>query len=189
MTDPSDLTELDVEIPIFGKCETLEKVAEFHQAFHAYTAEAPELPQLIEPEVAALNDIAAAMALIAQRCHQEAEATAGTSAQRAFLRLQLIQEELTELTESLASGDLHNAARELSDIQYVLDGTYLALGLRDLKLPVFRAVHRANMSKLGAGGQPIHNEAGRVVKGPDFVPPTEEIEKIFAHGGDLPEIY
>lgn len=49
------------------------------------------------------------------------------------------------------------------------------------------AVHKANMSKLGADGKPIYRESdNKILKGPNFRPPEEDIEKILRdHGADL----
>ena len=33
-------------------------------------------------------------------------------------------------------------------------------------------VHQSNMSKLGKDGKPIYREDGKVLKGPDYEPPT-----------------
>jgi len=35
-------------------------------------------------------------------------------------------------------------------------------------------VHQSNMSKLGADGKPIYREDGKVLKGPNYKPPTLE---------------
>ena len=35
-------------------------------------------------------------------------------------------------------------------------------------------VHQSNMSKLGADGEPIYREDGKVLKGPNYKPPTLE---------------
>lgn len=58
----------------------------------------------------------------------------------------------------------------LSDIQYVLDGAYLALGYHNMKDDAFAAVHESNMSKLGEDGKPVYREDGKVLKGPNYRP-------------------
>ena len=35
-------------------------------------------------------------------------------------------------------------------------------------------VHQSNLSKLGADGEPIYREDGKVLKGPNYKPPTLE---------------
>jgi predicted HAD superfamily Cof-like phosphohydrolase len=63
------------------------------------------------------------------------------------LRTRLIQEEFHELQEALAQEDLSAIAKELADLLYVVHGTAVSLGI-DME-PVFREVHRSNMSKVG----------------------------------------
>ena len=63
------------------------------------------------------------------------------------LRARLIQEEFDELQEAMKSKDLPNIAKELSDLLYVVFGTAVSCGI-DME-PVFKEVHRSNMSKVG----------------------------------------
>lgn len=85
-------------------------------------------------------------------------------------RIDLLQEELNELKEAIADTDKVKALDALLDIQYVLDGAFLALGYTDLKQVGIEEVHRSNMSKL-VDGKPILKE-GKAVKGPDYTPPN-----------------
>jgi predicted HAD superfamily Cof-like phosphohydrolase len=88
------------------------------------------------------------------------------------LRINLLQEELDELKEALAAGDAVGALDALTDLQYVLDGAYLSLGLHEVKYTAFAEVQRSNMSKLGENGRPIRRpEDGKILKGPNFTPP------------------
>ena len=88
------------------------------------------------------------------------------------LRIELIREELEELTEALKARDLTEVLDALTDLQYVLDGAYLSFGLHDLKEMAFTEVHRSNMSKLGADGKPVVRESdGKILKGPNYTPP------------------
>ena len=87
-------------------------------------------------------------------------------------RINLLQEELDELKEALAAGDEVGALDALTDLQYVLDGAYLSLGLHEVKYTAFAEVQRSNMSKLGEDGKPIRRpEDGKILKGPNFTPP------------------
>ncbi len=80
------------------------------------------------------------------------------------LRLRLIQEEFEELQQALAEDDLHGLAKELADLLYVVYGTAVSCGI-DME-PVFREVHRSNMSKVGG-----HKRAdGKWVKPPTYSP-------------------
>jgi len=88
------------------------------------------------------------------------------------LRINLLAEELDELKEALEQGDSVETLDALIDLQYVLDGAFLSLGMAHLKDAAFDEVHRSNMSKLGADGQPIRREAdGKVLKGPNYFKP------------------
>jgi predicted HAD superfamily Cof-like phosphohydrolase len=88
------------------------------------------------------------------------------------LRVNLLEEEVQELKDALAAGDIVEVLDALTDIQYVLDGAYLSFGLAHLKEPAFAEVQRSNMSKLGLDGKPIRRpEDGKVMKGPNYSPP------------------
>ena len=63
-----------------------------------------------------------------------------------------------------------NILKELCDLQYVLSGAAVALGL-DIQTAFIR-VHNSNMSKLGEDGKPVYREDGKVIKGPDYLPPN-----------------
>ena len=88
------------------------------------------------------------------------------------LRLELIQEELEELSDAVADRDMIQIADALTDLLYVVYGAGHAFGL-DLD-ECFEEVHRSNMSKLGENGRPIHREDGKVMKGPGFFEPDLE---------------
>ena len=86
------------------------------------------------------------------------------------LRFDLIKEELRELEEAMNTKNLKEIADALTDILYVTYGAGCAYGL-DLD-KCFKEVQRANMSKLGNDGKPIYNEKGKVMKGPNYLPPN-----------------
>jgi predicted HAD superfamily Cof-like phosphohydrolase len=114
------------------------------------------------------------------------------------LRLALILEEFTELTEACVNKEnaesqellstLHKAmdqvkaltadnlnvslvdvADALTDINYVVYGAGHCFGLN--LDACMEEVQRSNMSKLGADGKPIYNEHGKIMKGPNYVEP------------------
>tara|TARA_B100001750_G_scaffold242988_1_gene257354 strand:+ start:402 stop:809 length:408 start_codon:yes stop_codon:yes gene_type:complete len=88
------------------------------------------------------------------------------------LRINLLQEELDELKDALAAGDIVEVLDALTDLQYVLDGAYLSLGLAHLKEVAFAEVQSSNLSKLGGDGKPIRRESdGKVMKGPNYFAP------------------
>jgi predicted HAD superfamily Cof-like phosphohydrolase len=85
------------------------------------------------------------------------------------LRYSLIQEELDELKQAIENKDLLEVADALTDILYVTYGAGHAFGI-DLD-SCFEEVQNSNMSKLGNNGKPIYNDAGKVMKGPNFFKP------------------
>ena len=85
------------------------------------------------------------------------------------LRLDLITEELTELTEAMNNKDLLEVADALTDILYVTYGAGHAFGINLDKC--FEEVQNSNMSKLDDNGKPIYNEHGKVMKGPNYFKP------------------
>ena len=85
------------------------------------------------------------------------------------LRYNLIKEELDELKQALDNKDLLEVADALTDILYVTYGAGHAFGI-DLD-KCFDEVQNSNMSKLGSDGKPIYNDAGKVMKGPDYFKP------------------
>lgn len=91
---------------------------------------------------------------------------------RATLRLDLIEEELTELYHALGKEDLVLTADALGDLLVVVYGAALECGF-DME-PIFREIHRSNMTK-GDGGR---REDGKALKGPSFTPP--DLEPIIA---------
>ena len=85
------------------------------------------------------------------------------------LRIDLIKEELEELTEAVNNKDLLEVADALTDILYVTYGAGHAFGI-DLD-KCFEEVQNSNMSKLDENGKPISNSAGKVMKGPNYFKP------------------
>ena len=101
---------------------------------------------------------------------QEVKDKAGFSdAKTNNLRINLIKEELEELTEAMQDENLLEVADALTDILYVTYGAGHAFGI-DLD-KCFEEVQNSNMSKLGEDGKPIYNEAGKVMKGPNYFKP------------------
>ena len=85
------------------------------------------------------------------------------------LRIDLIKEELEELTEAMNNKDLLEVADALTDILYVTYGAGHAFGI-DLD-QCFEEVQNSNMSKLDENGKPIYNDSGKVMKGPNYFKP------------------
>jgi predicted HAD superfamily Cof-like phosphohydrolase len=85
------------------------------------------------------------------------------------LRYDLIEEELKELKEALENKNIKEVADALTDILYVTYGAGHAFGINLNEC--FEEVQKSNMSKLGRDGNPIYNEKGKVMKGPNYFKP------------------
>ena len=85
------------------------------------------------------------------------------------LRINLINEELEELKEAIKNKDLKETIDALTDILYVTYGAGHAFGVNLDEC--FDEIQKSNMSKLGEDGKPIYNEAGKVMKGPNYFKP------------------
>ncbi len=85
------------------------------------------------------------------------------------LRYNLIKEELEEFKEAIDKKDLLEVADALTDLLYVTYGAGHAFGIN--LDDCFNEVQNSNMSKLGTDGKPIYNEAGKVMKGPNYFKP------------------
>lgn len=85
------------------------------------------------------------------------------------LRVRLIQEEFDELQDALRERDTVAVAKELADLLYVVYGTAVSCGI-DME-PVFREVHRSNMSKVGGHKR----EDGKWVKPATYSPARLEL--------------
>jgi predicted HAD superfamily Cof-like phosphohydrolase len=87
------------------------------------------------------------------------------------LRHRLMAEENEEYLEAAIAGNLVEVADALGDMLYILCGTMITHGMQDKIEDVFREIQRSNLSKLGADGQPIYREDGKVMKGPNYFKP------------------
>lgn len=96
--------------------------------------------------------------------HLEERPTADLDAATIALRVSLIQEELNEYREAAEAHDLVEIADALSDLMYVVLGTYVSHGLQDVAEALFAEVHASNMSKLDANGQVTYRDDGKVLK-------------------------
>lgn len=85
---------------------------------------------------------------------------------KAMLRYHLVEEEAAEVAEA---SDPAHLLKELADLVYVTYGFAATFGW-NLDEAV-RRVHASNMSKLGADGQPIYRQDGKVLKGPNYQQP------------------
>lgn len=94
-----------------------------------------------------------------------------------LLRYKLVNEEIGEFNAALnamlvapeASRPKVELLDAVADSIVVLIGTANALGM-DLDTAM-RRVFESNLTKLGEDGRPFYNSDGKVMKGPNFIPP------------------
>tara|TARA_R110000822_G_scaffold96457_2_gene219547 strand:- start:1804 stop:2196 length:393 start_codon:yes stop_codon:yes gene_type:complete len=88
-------------------------------------------------------------------------------ARRIKLRADLTAEEYRELATAESPEEI---MKESCDLVYVIVGMFVELGW-DFD-EAFKRVHESNMSKLDEDGKPIYREDGKILKGPNYTPPT-----------------
>ena len=88
------------------------------------------------------------------------------------LRHELMREENEEYLEATKNNDLVEVADALGDMLYILCGTIIEHGMQHKIEEVFDEIQRSNISKLGANGEPIYREDGKVLKGPNYFKPN-----------------
>lgn len=151
----------------------LKQVAEFHSKY-GFPINVPmsrdeDCSRILMAHVAALQGLSKAM---------QALYDIDPDKDDRLWRTHLMMEELAELMEAMANGDLVHVFHELTDLLYVVLGTAVTLGL-----PIdagFEAVHAANMTK------PVDYKDKRVAdqqsredtKGPDYQKP--DMQRVIA---------
>ena len=146
----------------------LEFVKEFHDAFKVKTPNYPELPENKKSVTGSLFEYSSMMNNLANNLHFSAKVH---EKDIYLLRLQLIQEELSELALALSQKEIVGVLDALVDLQYVISGTVLTFGLQDRFDDAFQEVHLSNMSKL-ENGEPLIDAAGRIKKGKNYFKPN-----------------
>ena len=81
-----------------------------------------------------------------------------------LLRMSLMDEELDELKTAMDMQNIVEIADGLADLLYVVYGTAVSYGL-DME-PIFKEVHRSNMTKVGGHKR----EDGRWIRPPTYSP-------------------
>ena len=82
----------------------------------------------------------------------------------------LIDEEWSEFHEAFYFQDECDQLKELADLVFVC---YQMAASQEWDLDeAMRRVYNSNMSKLGEDGKPIYRADGKVLKGPNYKPPT-----------------
>lgn len=87
------------------------------------------------------------------------------------LRDALIYEKTLELSVGLENQDVSEVIAALAELEVVIAGAWLSLGLIKYREAALTEVMRANMSKLGEDGKPIYRFDGKIMRGPNYSPP------------------
>jgi len=159
----------------------IESLLEFNKAFNVFTGDPdkPEVPKSTDSHTKAdlrnYTEQAVKFGKELKQLAANAKERGDDNGALILIRLQLIQEELSELAEAFCFESIVDSYDALVDLSYVVDGTYLTLGLHKKKLAGYTEVHRSNMSKLDDNGKPIISSAGRVVKGPNYSIPRLDL--------------
>ena len=90
------------------------------------------------------------------------------------LRFNLMREENEEYLEAANNNDIIEVADALGDMLYILCGTIIEHGIQHKIDEIFNEIQSSNMSKLGADGNPIYRQDGKVLKGPNYFKPDIE---------------
>jgi len=121
-----------------------EQVKEFHELMEM-TINSPYTPELLALRQKLINEEVSELNVEIDALIKELEQTGAVNKQ---IKLQMF--------------------KELADLQYVLSGMVVALGIPMEE--VFNRVHRSNLSKL-VNGKPLKREDGKVLKGPNYKKP------------------
>jgi len=169
------MSQCHAYVRAIGRDETTSLVREFHRAMGQPYDEKPGVPP--SPTAYPVEEAALESIVIRLNGHVANINDLNVGDSVRLLRARLMIEELAEVLDAMIDGDLEDVLKELCDLQYVLDGTFLAFGLDRLKIPAFREVHRSNMSKLDDNGKPVRDIGGKIIKGKNFS--KAELFKLF----------
>ena len=106
------------------------------------------------------------------QCHLERAPVAELPSDTSEWRIRMLMEELEEYRAAVRDNGIVEIADALTDMLYVLIGTFIAHGLHDIAESLFDEVHRSNMSKLDEQGKTIFRSCGKVLKSERFSEPN-----------------
>lgn len=147
---------------------TVAMVRQFHEAVGAHISSRPSVPPADIRRVRATLIVEEALEVV-----QELVAGLPDAAEHYVALAALFADGVDGIPDE---PDPVRIGSELVDLEYVIDGGYLNCGAPHL--PVFEAKHRANLSRL-VDGRPVLRDDGKVLKGPDYRPATEDVLAIF----------
>jgi hypothetical protein len=144
---------------------SIQLVREVHDVFEVDEPLVPTLPGLT-PAVKVKLEVAVCFLKALSKEFFELAGTGSIVALRAHLEL----EELGEVLEATAEGNLVKILHEKADQRVVNDGTLLAYGLAPVFHLAFKRIIDSQFSKLGPDGKPVKVN-GRFIKGPNYQKP------------------
>lgn len=141
--------------------------SDIHKMVYEFHATAGQ-PLLIMPTVPPEDRVRLRAKLIMEEAFETVSAMYGNDG-ALHIHHQQVQELLAVLKVNV---DLPKVTDGCADLDYVVEGTRLELGVNGL--PVAKAVHKANMAKFGPGSW--KREDGKQMKPPSWTPPDIEAE-------------
>jgi hypothetical protein len=159
--------ELDVTVLASNKYPTtmhdpISNVLEFHTTFKCRIGEVQEIPD--DPHTLELDQLYNHLMELRRFARTFAKASYRMS------RMALNLEELGEKCKAYSDRNLKSLLDAGSDMDYINAGDMIGAGLGDVFYESCERVHKSNMSKTDENGEPIYDEAGKVVKGPNYKP-------------------
>jgi len=101
----------------------------------------------------------------------------GLDINRSLLKDRILREEVNELINACLDEDNIEALDAVVDCMYILIGTAIELGIDHLIPAAFAEVHRSNMTKLDANGNPVFRADGKITKSELYEKPN--LKKLF----------
>lgn len=141
---------------------TVEKVLEFHRVFKCHIEETPKIPTLTGAGNIALIEASRLLKKARNILREQGKTDVRCS------RVALIVEETGELADAFVENDIKGVLDAFEDIGYVNAGGVVNCGLQHVYDEGMSRVHISNMSKTDENGEPIFDEAGKVIKGPNY---------------------
>lgn len=89
-----------------------------------------------------------------------------------LVRVHLLTEEASELAHAMAQQDMVEVLDALADLDVILTGTWIKMGLYKARRAASAEVLRSNLTKVNRDtGVADHDESGRILKGPSYERP------------------
>lgn len=145
-----------------------EQVIEFHRAFGVPVRTTPNVPDR--------ERVILRLSLLAEEFFEVLDSCAPDGFSKMTDKLQEASDAVTDAIDMLHAKDirLHELAKELADVDYIVEGTRLEFGLNGE--PIAAAVHSSNLAKLGENGQVCMRADGKITKPETWAPPDIEGE-------------